>query len=201
MQMWYGADMVPIVQNGDPVLRGIAAPVGDSQFGTPELEKVVTQMIETLDAQPDGVAIAAPQIGVPLRIFVVRYDRLYPAPEGVTLLPEVGVFINPEFVRASRRREEMDEGCLSVRGIYGKTYRHERATVRAHDLSGTRFERGGGGILAQVFQHETDHLDGILFTDHALELFRIGADGKLEQIDELPTDAQATAQPPTPDHA
>ncbi len=176
--------MVPIVQNGDPVLRSIAAPVAEEEFGSPELEKVVAQMIDALDAQADGVALAAPQIGVPLRIFVVRYDRLYPAPEGVTPPAETGVFINPEFVRVSRRREVMEEGCLSVRGVYGKTYRHERATVRARDLSGARFERGGGGILAQVFQHETDHLDGILFIDHAFELFRIGADGQLEQIAE-----------------
>ncbi len=186
--------MVPIVQNGDPVLRGTAAPVAEEQFGTSELQTVVAQMIEALDGQPDGVAIAAPQIGIPLRIFAVRYDRLYPAPEGATLPAEVGIFINPEFVRAARRREVMEEGCLSVRGIYGKTYRHERATVRARDLSGTHFERGGGGILAQIFQHETDHLDGILFIDHALELFRIDADGKLEQIEELP-------QPAPPDHA
>jgi peptide deformylase len=61
----------------------------------------------------------------------------------------------------------MDEGCLSVRGIYGKTMRHERATVKARDKQGISFERGGGGILAQIFQHETDHLNGILFIDHA----------------------------------
>lgn len=171
--MWYGANMKPIVQDGNPVLRQVAAPVAEDQFRTPELESIVNDMIEALDAEPDGVAIAAPQIGVPLRIFVVRYDRLQPSPTGTPLPAQNGVFINPEFIRASRRREEMDEGCLSVRGTYGKTYRHERATVRARDLDGTRFERGGGGILAQVFQHETDHLNGILFIDHVIETYQV----------------------------
>ena len=63
-----------------------------------------------------------------------------------------------------------DEGCLSVRGIYGKTKRSERATIRARSMDGTRFERGAGGLMAQIFEHEMDHLDGILFTDHAIEL-------------------------------
>jgi peptide deformylase len=105
------------------------------------------------------------------RIFVVRYDRLTPGPIDASLPADVGIYINPEFVKASRRRLEMDEGCLSVRGIYGKTIRHERATVRARLPDGSTFMRGGGGILAQVFQHETDHLDGILFIDHAHEQF------------------------------
>jgi len=165
--------MKTIVQNGDPVLRALAMPVSEEQFGTKELAGIVQDMIDALDAASDGVAIAAPQIGISLRIFVIRYDRLHPAPEGSPLPAENAVFINPEFMKVSRRREVMDEGCLSVRGTYGKTYRHERATVRARDSEGTFFERGGGGILAQAFQHETDHLDGILFIDHALETYTV----------------------------
>lgn len=173
--------MKQIVQEGDPVLRQVAAPVSETQFGTPELAGIVNDMIEALDAAPDGVALAAPQIGIPLRIFVVRYDRMQPPPaENIVLPPDVGVYINPEFVRASRRREVMDEGCLSVRGTYGKTYRHDRATMRARREDGSRFERGGGGILAQAFQHETDHLDGILFIDHALETYAVKKDSAAE---------------------
>lgn len=163
--------MMEIVQAGDPVLRQVALPVTESQFGTPELLGIVEGMAEALEAQRDGVAIAAPQVGIGLRIFLVRYDRLVSgAPETA---PSLGCYINPQFVRSSRRREVMEEGCLSVRGTYGKTYRHERATVRAYDAYGTSFERGAGGILAQAFQHETDHLDGILFIDHALEVYEI----------------------------
>jgi peptide deformylase len=165
--------MKKIVQDGDPVLRGIAAAVAEDQFGTPELRTIVADMEEALDAEKDGVALAAPQIAIPLRIFVVRYDRLQPPEEGVVREPELGVYINPEFVKSSRRREVMDEGCLSVRGTYGKTYRHDRATVRARTVDGFAFERGGGGILAQVFQHETDHLNGILFIDHAIETYNV----------------------------
>ncbi|HYD93626.1 MAG TPA: peptide deformylase [Candidatus Paceibacterota bacterium] len=165
--------MKPIVQNGDPVLREKAAPVEDRLFGTKELQDMVDAMAVALDAEPDGVAIAAPQIGLGKRIFLVRHDRLLPPPaEGTPPYPvELGVFINPEITKTSRRMVEMDEGCLSVRGTYGRTMRHERASVRARDVDGNVFERGGGGVLAQAFQHEIDHLDGILFIDHAHDFY------------------------------
>jgi len=165
--------MYRIVQDGEPVLREIAIPVAEEAFGTPALQQLIDGMSAALDKEPDGVALAAPQVGVSKRLFIVRYDRLITPPEGTKLDADVGVYINPEFVKSSRRQVEMDEGCLSVRGIYGKTIRHDRATLRARKADGTRFERGGGGILAQVFQHETDHLDGILFTDHAHEQFEV----------------------------
>lgn len=165
--------MSAIVQDGAPVLRKVSEPVPETLFNTPELEGIVKDMEVTLDAQPDGVALAAPQIGIGMRMFVVRYDRLVPPPPEGAHPPELGVYINPEFVKSSRRRIEMDEGCLSVRGIYGKTMRHERATVRAKDAIGQVFERGGGGILAQIFQHETDHLNGILFIDHASDMIEV----------------------------
>lgn len=171
-----------IVQDGDPVLRKKAAPVAPAEFGGTALARIIKDMAESLDEQPDGVAIAAPQIGVGKRIFLVRYDRMAaPAEEGTPeRAPEVGVFVNPEIIRKARKKEEMDEGCLSVRGKYGRTRRAERATVRAQDEHGKKFERGGGGILAQAFQHEIDHLDGILFIDHATEIHDVddGASGK-----------------------
>ncbi len=169
--------MSTIVQEGEPVLREIAQPVQENEFGTPELRKLIDAMATALDAEPDGVALAAPQIGVSKRLFIVRYDRLVSGDEAPRD-PQVGVYINPEFVKSSRRRVEMDEGCLSVRGMYGKTIRHDRATLRARDADGLKFERGGGGILAQVFQHETDHLDGILFIDHAHILFESRRDAE-----------------------
>ncbi len=164
--------MANIVQEGDPALRTLAAPVAEEAFGTPELTATLDTMISALEAEPDGVALAAPQVGIPLRIFVVRYDRLPPPGSPKSEGPaDIGIYINPLFVNSSRRREEMEEGCLSVRGTYGRTYRNERATVRARTADGSHFERGGGGILAQAFQHEIDHLDGILFIDHALETY------------------------------
>lgn len=164
-----------IVQDGEPVLRKISIPVPKELFGTPELVGIIDDMAATLNEQLDGVALAAPQIGIPYRIFIVRYDRtIAPTPDGEADHPiDLGVYINPTFVKSSRRRLEMDEGCLSVRGIYGKTMRNERATVRAYDVQGVLFERGGGGLLAQIFQHETDHLNGILFIDHATDLVEV----------------------------
>lgn len=163
-----------IVQDGAPVLRSVSAPVPEAMFGAPELQKLVDAMALALDGEPDGVAIAAPQIGVPYRLFLVRYDRVIePPPEGEPPHPpEIGVYANPSFVKTSRKRSLMDEGCLSVRGFYGKVLRHERATVHAQDANGAAFERGGGGLLAQIFQHEIDHLNGILFIDHAQDIRR-----------------------------
>jgi peptide deformylase len=165
---------IPIAQDGDPVLRDVAREVTDAEFGTTELSETLALMEKALEQERDGVAIAAPQVGISLRIFLVRYDRLAAIAEGEPQpAPEIGFYINPEILRTSRRRIEMDEGCLSVRRIYGKTIRFERATVRAQQADGSVFERGGGGILAQVFQHEIDHLNGFLFIDHAHDMIEI----------------------------
>lgn len=168
--------MKPILQTSipeeDAVLRKDSVLVPDELFGTPELQRMLLDMEQSLDAEANGVALAAPQIGLLWRIFIVRYDRMTPPPEegeGAPV-PEVGIFINPSIVRTSKRRLEMDEGCLSVHAHFGKTIRFDRATVRAQDEHGTWFERGAGGILAQAYQHEIDHLNGMLFTDHATHL-------------------------------
>lgn len=164
--------MLPITQEGDAVLRQIAEPLPEELFNTPELRKMLKDMEETLDAQPDGVALAAPQVSISYRIFIVRYDRMKTT-DGSTDGEEkhLGVFINPKFVKTSKRQVDMQEGCLSVRGLYGTTLRHERATIQARNEKGELFTRGAGGILAQAFQHETDHLDGMLFIDHAIDLY------------------------------
>ena len=172
--------MKEIVQDGAPVLRAAAEPVPEELFGSAELGRLLTRMEKALDEEPDGVALAAPQIGVSYRLFIVRKDRTFPpaipeekgvpAPERA---PETEVYINPEIIKTSRRRARADEGCLSVRGTYGTTLRHERVTVRARRPDGSTFERGGGGLLAQIFEHEIDHLNGTLFIDHAEHLIHI----------------------------
>ena len=143
-------------------------------------------MAQALASQSDGVAIAAPQIGYSLRIFVVSgkifeenfmREKIEPKepPPSLPLVKGEGkfkdlVFINPVISKLSRKKAWMPEGCLSVRPIYGKTYRSEKATVTAYDENGIKFVRGGSGLLAQIFQHETDHLNGILFIDHAKDM-------------------------------
>jgi peptide deformylase len=132
-------------------------------------------MSNSLDSQYDGVAIAAPQIGYSYRIFLVSgniFDKNFmrgKKTETKEIIKNL-VFINPKITKLSKEKEWMPEGCLSVRPIYGKTYRSKKATVEAYDEMGVKITRGASGLLAQIFQHETDHLDGILFIDHAKEL-------------------------------
>ena len=169
--------MKEIVQDGTPVLRKAAEPVPEELFGSAELARLIARMEKALDREPDGVALAAPQIGVSYRLFIVRKDRTLPSvtpeEESVPVPLETEAYINPEIIKTSRRRARTDEGCLSVRGTYGTTLRHERVTVRARRPDGTWFERGGGGLLAQIFEHEIDHLNGTLFIDHAEHLIHI----------------------------
>lgn len=169
--------MKEIVQDGAPVLRDIAGPVPEHLFGSKDLEKLVADMSEALDKFPEGVALAAPQIGVPWRLFIVRKDRTLPlktaGEASLPPTPEVEVYVNPEIVKTSRKKSRVDEGCLSVHGVYGSTLRHERVTIKARRPDGSHLSRGAGGLMAQIFEHEIDHLNGILFTDHATHLIRI----------------------------
>ncbi|MEK7604569.1 MAG: peptide deformylase [Patescibacteria group bacterium] len=182
--------MKEIVQDGALVLREVAEPLPEELFNSATLEKLIADMSAALDREIEGVALAAPQIGVSWRLFIIRKDRTLPPPlnasqsdasgelpaEPEVLAPEVEVYINPEIVRTSRKRAAADEGCLSVRGVYGTTLRHERVTIRARRVDGSRFERGGSGLLAQIFEHEIDHLNGTLFIDHAEHLVEIKHD-------------------------
>ncbi len=155
--------MSTIVQTPDPVLRATAPAVPATMFGTDELATIITDMKEALAAQDDGVAIAAPQIGVSLRIFVV-------AQKGSTKFDSDMVFINPEFVRIGKTKEMLSEGCLSVRWKYGVVKRSTSATIRAYNEQGNEFVTNGRGLLAQIFQHEIDHLNGVLFIDKAKDV-------------------------------
>lgn len=171
----------PIVQDGDPVLRAIAHPVPKDDFGTKKLNDILDQMTRALAREHDGVAIAAPQIGVPLRIFIVArgafaiVDGEKNNSEAVDVPPKTMpeknmIAINPEIIKFSRKKVKVPEGCLSVRWLYGNTIRSEKALLRAYDENGKLFTYGGSGLVAQIFQHETDHLNGILFIDHATEI-------------------------------
>lgn len=168
--------MITIVQQKEPVLREIAKEVPVADITSAHIKKILKDMKTALDSQEDGVAIAAPQIGVSLRIFLVSgivldmiknqgKEELEEGPRSPDL-----VFINPIITKLSKTANWMEEGCLSVRYLYGKVKRSTKASVTAYDEHGNKFERGGGGILAQIFQHEIDHLDGILFIDKAKDV-------------------------------
>ncbi len=166
--------MVKIVQNGNPVLREIAKPVSLSTIKSASFRKVLKDMEVALSSQEDGVALAAPQIGLSLRLFIVS-GRIFEKTKGDVKRSRKSdlIFINPELIRLSKKRKVMDEGCLSVRPLYGNVKRAEKATIRAYDEKGKLHEYGASGLLAQIFQHEMDHLEGILFVDKATDVLEL----------------------------
>ena len=168
--------MVEIIQKESEILRQIAKEVKIGEITSPKIEQILKDMSLALDSQDDGVAIAAPQIGISLRIFCVSGKAFNTEfLSGKTNIHDPKkypnlFFINPKIIKISRDKKAMDEGCLSVRPLFGKVRRASRATVRAYNEKGKKFEMDGSGLLAHIFQHEIDHLEGILFTDKAKEI-------------------------------
>jgi peptide deformylase len=143
----------PIVKYGHDVLHKRAARV---ERMTPDLQPLIDDMIETMYAAP-GVGLAAPQVGVPIRLFVVDVS--------VGRRPEdLLVFVNPEWVERDGMQLE-EEGCLSVPGFVATVARPSRAVIRGLDRHGVERTVEGVGLLARAFQHEMDHLDAMLFVD------------------------------------
>ncbi len=145
----------PIVKYGNPVLETPAETVTD--FGTPELEKFIEDMFESMYAAR-GVGLAAPQIGFSRRIAVIDTSNGQNPDEKLVL-------INPEIVRAEGR-QICEEGCLSIPGFREQVPRALRVTVRAQNVKGEHFEKTGEELLARAFLHETDHLNGRLYISH-----------------------------------
>jgi peptide deformylase len=135
---------------GDPVLRQKAAPVSAV---TPEIERVLEDMVETMGAE-GGIGLAATQVGIGLRMLVVDEGRGASRP----------CYLNPVIVEQGGEQEG-EEGCLSLPGIYADVRRAEWVVVSALDATGAPRTRRATGLLARVFQHEIDHLDGVLFID------------------------------------
>jgi peptide deformylase len=141
--------LLPIRTLGDPVLREPTKPVETFDRA---LRRLADDMLETMYDAP-GVGLAGPQVGVSLRIFT--YDDGETGPR---------VMLNPELLDADGEIVE-DEGCLSIPGPFHPTARFRRVTCRGLDVRGRRVEIAGDGLLARIFQHETDHLDGTLYID------------------------------------
>ena len=143
----------PILKYGDEVLHQQALPVGQL---TGDVHQLIDDMIETMYAAP-GIGLAAPQVGVPARIFVIDLS-VGREPDGLM------VMINPSFVERDGMQLE-EEGCLSVPEFNATVVRPSRVVVKGLDRSGAEYQREGEGLLARAFQHEMDHLDGTLFVD------------------------------------
>lgn len=180
-----------IVQKDNKVLRKVAKTVAIEDISGRKINTVIRRMIKAVESEEDGVAIAAPQIGENLRIFVVSRrlfeimdeEKVRSKKSKREILTELEkdpsgslgqekeykdkVFINPEIIKTSKEKADFEEGCLSVRWLYGKVKRSKKTLIKAYDENGKLFTMGGSGLLSQAFQHEIDHLNGVLFTDKA----------------------------------
>jgi peptide deformylase len=149
---------IVMVDEGNPILREKARKV---QRVDASVQTLIDDMIETMREAP-GVGLAAPQINVGLRIVVVEAPEDEEDPQS----GKVYAVINPEIVKASSEMEEGEEGCLSIPRYAGLVDRHVWVVVKGLDREGREFRIRARDYVARIFQHEIDHLDGVLFTDH-----------------------------------
>ncbi|MDA2810833.1 peptide deformylase [Nocardiopsis sp. RSe5-2] len=170
----------PIVRFGDPVLVSPASPVTRFDDHT---RKLVDDLLDTVD-EPGHAGVAAPQIGVGLRVFSYRVDG------------RLGYVINPEITELSEEVQDDEEGCLSVPGLWFPTRRAMHATVRGVDLRNEPVTVRGSGLMARALQHETDHLDGMVYLDRLDKDTRRRALREVRRSDWfLPAGAPASAAP------
>ena len=149
----------------NPLLERPAAPVAEPEFNTVELDRLIEDMFETMYAS-HGIGLAAPQIDVGKRLTVIDIAGAEEEQE-----PQRIVLINPEVI-AKEGRQTGEEGCLSIPGFREPVSRAKKAVVRARDAKGATFEITGEDLLARCFQHEIDHLNGVLFISHLSALKR-----------------------------
>ena len=154
--------VLPIVAVGDPVLRERAREVTPEELRSPQVQRLIDDMIDTMRAA-GGAGLAANQVGELLRIFVVEVadNPRYPYKPNVPLT----VVVNPAIEPLGGETAAINEGCLSVPGLRGEVDRHVRVRVRRVDRDGVTHDETRLGLTAGTFQHELDHLDGVLFLD------------------------------------
>lgn len=184
--------ILPIRAYGDPVLKKVAQ---DIKSGHPGLKELIADMYETMYAA-NGVGLAAPQVGLSIRLFVVDASPFSEDEKGI-LIPEQAhlkdfkrVFINPHVVDEEGEEWPFEEGCLSIPNIREEVIRHPRVVLQYMDEKFKEHEETYDGFAARVIQHETDHLDGRLFIDHLPPLRKRMLQGKLRDITLGKTDAK-----------
>lgn len=143
--------ILKILQVPNKILEQKTTPVKEV---TPEILKLVRDMIDTCK-KANGIGLAAPQVGKSLRVCIIDLEHMG--------LPPFAL-INPKIVRTSWKQVKMEEGCLSIPGVFGEVKRPSSVTVKATNIEGNETKFKADGILARVIQHEIDHLDGVLFT-------------------------------------
>lgn len=164
----------PIVVYGDPVLKKKAREIEKGELDVKQLSE---DMFETMEAA-SGIGIAAPQIGKSLRMFVVDGRPI----EDEDMEEFKKVFINPQILEETGDEWAFEEGCLSIPNIREDVFRNERLTIRYFDENWVEHEETYDGMKARIIQHEYDHIEGILFTDHLSPLKKRMLKGKLQNI-------------------
>lgn len=161
-----------IVKYPDPTLRRKAAPLKDIDAG---IRGAAARMIELMH-EAEGVGLAAPQVGLPWRLFVAHVPptaERSPEADPISATPSARVYINPVLSAPAGAPEPFEEGCLSLPDITGDVLRPSTITITAMDLEGRTFTQTGTGLLARCWQHEVDHLDGILIIDRMTQMSRL----------------------------
>ncbi len=167
-----------IVTLPQPVLRRKARPV--TAFDK-NLQTLIEDMIETMRAAP-GVGLAAPQVGVSQRVIVVEYAEPPEEDSAEATRPRLYVVVNPEIIRTSAETEWGVEGCLSIPGLVGEVERHVSVHIRGLNRHGQPMRLKAHGWLARIFQHEIDHLNGVLFPDRASRVWKPEVEEQREAV-------------------
>lgn len=175
---------------GDPVLRRVTTDIDPGYEG---LNELIENMFESM-YNADGVGIAAPQVGLPIRLFVVDLSPL--GKDEPSLAGFKKAFLNARIVERSGDEELMEEGCLSIPGIHEEIYRKNYIRIQYLDPEGTAHDEVYTGYTARVLQHEYDHLDGIMFVDHCSPLKKRLLKRKLTDISKGITSASYRVKVP-----
>lgn len=176
-----------IIGPDNPVLRRKARAVEADSLKDPALQQLIDDMIDTMRVAP-GVGLAAPQVAVGQRLAVIEYGDELPedAPPGTPEPPkQLWVIVNPEIVDRSTEQVEGTEGCLSLPGYAGTVMRHKAVTIKALNRRGRPIKIKAKDWLARIFQHEIDHLDGVLYIDKASKVWRLKDDEEIEAEQEV----------------
>ncbi len=177
---------IEIIQKDNPLLRKISTPIAIGKIKTEEIKNIISDMKKAVMSQADAVAISAVQISKPIRLFLIskRGFDINSDPDDTKPKQDM-IFINPKILKSSKSKQDLEEGCLSVRYAYGEVERPEKVIVEAYDENGKKFSRGFSGFLAQAVQHENDHLNGILFIDKAKNLRKVSQEEYEKSLEEM----------------
>jgi len=175
------SEKIEILQDGNPVLREVSSLLPVEKIKDPKTLELILKLKKAIESQSDAAAISAVQIGELKRLFVIS-RKVFDVDHNNKKIVDDLVCINPKILKSAKKTQTMEEGCLSVRYIYGKVTRPEKVTLEYYDETGKKITRGFSGLLAQIVQHESDHLEGVLFTDKATDTYKISEEEYKEMI-------------------